>query len=692
MKTNRVWRTIVPVLALAVTAVQAAPPEQTPPRKAVPKVALEYKRDSKARALRDDAPPREVPDVPDDLKIAVQVQRVRTPPPRQDVEAQGTQAGERMAQEAVNEWAWRQYWRAGFQRGARESLQDPRPSTWDRNEGFRYGRLDPRALAIGGEIAQGAAADAAAGMAAESVRAQFTDLTRLPRRNAALPGGVSPARYIPAGPWAESPVFDDVFVGIPLAMAPGLGREARTALDGWDVQPASLTREAAAGRVYDGAWKDAAFAFSVWRDRSRPGSNWSRFGPGERERFRMAFFASFDEELASTDLRPAYAGYRVGFADGWRYGCAVTAEWAYRQGYAAGFDDGVRAAAALSFPFLLDKAYAAAYDREFRVWSDNPMPALEALSVVDGNDDGVIEPGERVALTGSVINFGGAPGLVDVRVNGSILEAPEAAGVRVAARSRAPLPRLPLRIDAGVPARTRADVEVAAGDAHERFSVYVSRPLELQDPIVEADPLGGRVRVIVAVANRSRNPLRADTAIFDGAGARRDRLDVPAGSTARTEAVYEGLRPLDVIAGTPRWTATVVQNGVENDARTIDLAPAATDLTNPDLLTYMLEMAHSRQVSPRDVRDARALLLDRMRADWARSVAMNGNPYKTDYEEGSASTALGELVRAIGGSRGFANRNVFGGAGADIAAMAEDLPGAHPLLRKWMKRLAKRVG
>jgi hypothetical protein len=107
----------------------------------------------------------------------------------------------------------------------------------------------------------------------------------------------------------------------------------------------------------------------------------------------------------------------------------------------------------------------------------------------------------------------------------------------------------------------------------------------------------------------------------------------------------------------------------------------------------MLELSHSRQVSRRDVTEARALLMDRMRADWQRAASADGNPYKVDYEEGSASTALGELVRAVGGSRGaMANRSVFAGAGSDISALAEELPGTHPLLRKWMKKLAKRVG
>jgi hypothetical protein len=500
---------------------------------------------------------------------------------------------------------------------------------------------------------------------------------------------------MPSGPWAVTPIFDEVFTVMPLASAPGLGREARAALDGWNAQPSHLAKDSGRSRFYDAAWKDSAYAFSVWRDRQRPGSYWSRYGPGERERFREAFFATFEEVFASIDLRRVYAGYRVGFADGWRYGVAVNAEWAYRQGYAAGFDEGVRAGAALSFPFLFDQAYASAYEREFQTWSHNPMPSLDDLFVADAGDDGVIEPGERILIAGDIVNYGGAPGTMEVHVTGAVLDGSNVTTVRLPARGRARMPQLGLRVADHVSVRTRSEVEVEIGADRRSVPIYVSRPLEIEEPLVESDPLHGRARVIVTVANRSRRPLRADT-VISGASARddrRDRLDIPAGGAARMEEVYEGFRPLDLIAGTPRWSASVSLAGVEHDARTIDVAPASTDLSSPDLVIYMVDMARSRQASHREVAHARSLLLDRMRADWDRAVAMDGNPYKSDFEEGSASTALGELVRVLHAERhAFASRSVFAGAGADIAALADDLPGTHPLLRKWMKRLAKRVG
>jgi hypothetical protein len=159
------------------------------------------------------------------------------------------------------------------------------------------------------------------------------------------------------------------------------------------------------------------------------------------------------------------------------------------------------------------------------------------------------------------------------------------------------------------------------------------------------------------------------------------------------ESTYDDIRPLDLLAGAVRWQAAVHHDGVTDDAQIVTIAPASTNLADPDLVTYMVELARTPQPSRRDIADARALMLDRMRADWDRACAVAGNPYKLDAEEGNAATALGELVRAVGAARGtIVSREVFAGLGADISALASDLPGTHPLLRKWMKKLAKRVG
>jgi hypothetical protein len=85
--------------------------------------------------------------------------------------------------------------------------------------------------------------------------------------------------------------------------------------------------------------------------------------------------------------------------------------------------------------------------------------------------------------------------------------------------------------------------------------------------------------------------------------------------------------------------------------------------------------------------------MERLRADSARAADASGNLYKRDFESEGAETVLGELVRATQGGRcSFTSPQVVDSLDDDIAALSDDLPGAHPLLRKWMKKLAKRVG
>ena len=86
----------------------------------------------------------------------------------------------------------------------------------------------------------------------------------------------------------------------------------------------------------------------------------------------------------------------------------------------------------------------------------------------------------------------------------------------------------------------------------------------------------------------------------------------------------------------------------------------------------------------------RALLIERLRVDWKASVRARGNPYKRDYKRGTTTTALGALVEATD-ARGVGGSPVFAGLRGDVLDLARELPGMHPFLRKYTKRLAKKL-
>jgi hypothetical protein len=679
----------------------------TAARESKDRVATDWKRDPKAAVRRAEATPPAAPDLPPELAIAPAAaapgvaasHEGRPPGPGPDSDGLAMRAGEEMAQEAARVWGWREYWRAGFARGVTEALDDPGLGAWDHEEGMRFGRSDPRVRVLGDRLANEAAAGTADHEAEGHVRQQFMDLSREPGRD--LERGLSPRGMVPSfgGPWANEPVFDEVFAAYPLGRTPGLSRDGRRAIEDWRVAPGLLAHRDRATRVYDSRWNDPEFAFSIWRERQRRGSPWSRFTGVERQRFRVVFCDQFQAALESIDWRLTRDAWRIGFADGWRYGAAIQAEWAYRQGYAEGFDLGVRETAAIAFPYAYDRAYTTAYDQWFDEWSRSAHPGIGEVRLSDETGDGTFEPGERVLVEVDVVNYGGGAGTFYVIASGSDLGLPASTSVSLAGRGRVrEAERLSLRVGDRVPPRTRTAVTVAMADARADAPLYVSRPLEIEGlPAIDADRIGGRVTLTVAVANTSRRDARAVVSVLPLTGARDARIDdlglIPAGGSREASVTFNGIHPLDLIGGTSRWRASIARGDTIDDVREIRIAPVATDFSNPDLMDFMLALAGTPQVSRSDVQDVRALMMERLRADWERAADASGNPYKRDFDSQGAETVLGELVRATqGGQRSFASPQVFDGLDDDIAALSDDLPGAHPLLRKWMKKLAKRVG
>jgi len=672
------------------------------------RVAIDWKRDAKAAGRRVEAPVPAAPELPQELAIAtapaahVAASRVPGPPGgRPDLDPQASRAGEEAAREASRVYGFREYWRAGFARGLDAALDDPRLGGWDREEGRRFGRSDPRARELGDHIAREVAQGTADGQAEARVRERFMDLSREPRRDRADARGKPPEGLSPRfeGPFAREPVLDDVFTDTPCERTPGLSRDGARALGEWRVQPSFFAHGDRFARSYDAGWKDPAAAFERWRRVQSRGSTWSRLSPGDRDRFRATFCDRFEATLRSIDPRGARNAWRIGYEDGWRYGAAIQAEWAYRRGYAEGFDQSVRETAAIAFPYAYDQAYGDAYEHWFDEWSRNPHPGIAAVRLADENDDGVFEPGERLTAEVELVNYGGGPGTFDVIASGAALGPPAKVSVPLGGRGRLPgAERFPLRVADRVPPRTRGSVIVTVADARLDTPLYVSRPLEMDGaPEIDLDRLAGRVTLSVLVQNTSRRDAEAVVRFAPSTGAREPQDaalgTIPSGGSRRASVTFTGIHPLDLIGGTSVWRATVARGATTDDEKEIRIAPVATDLSNPDLMDFMIALAAMPGVSDNDVRDSRALMMDRLRADWERACDASGNPYKRDFDSEGTETVLGELVRITQrGRRSFVSPQVFDRLGHDIDALADDLPGAHPLLRKWMRKLAARVG
>ncbi len=100
-------------------------------------------------------------------------------------------------------------------------------------------------------------------------------------------------------------------------------------------------------------------------------------------------------------------------------------------------------------------------------------------------------------------------------------------------------------------------------------------------------------------------------------------------------------------------------------------------------------MSRDPGTSSAELAAARELLMLRLEADWTAAVRARGNPYKNDLKTRGSRTALGDLVQTYRREKnGLARPEVFGGLSSEIMTLARELPGPHPLLRRYVRRLA----
>jgi hypothetical protein len=667
---------------------------------------------TRPKYLREPVERPATPEAPDSGEIpeALQVVKITTPavvePMRRgeaydvddgDLAGEAARAADWAAEEMARTRGWPQYYRVGFHRGLHVALDDDTLGSWDYVEGVRFGRRDPEARDMGIDAGRSAAEEAAAGPAAAQVAEQFRNLSREPRFE---PRPIAPA-WSADGTWAASPVRSDVFVAYPIARTVRLDRRAAEALSGWDWDAGRLYECHSYGEFYDARWNDVELAFLTWKEGERRSALYRKHLTREdRELFHAIFVTEYRRRMSTYYEPYLAAGYREGFHDGWSYGAFANREWHYRRGYTTGFDEAVTLAAASGFEAAYPYAFEGHYRDAFAEWSENPMPGVVSVRLSDAGADGIFEPGEEVLVDYELANYGGRDGDFTVEIAGREIDRPREITTHLAARSalRASEPAR-VRIDPLTPVRTQSDIDVRVAGEHRSAELLVSHPLEFTREVdLDRDTLNGRAVIRVLAVNRSRKPVAAtvDLERVEGYGFMTTSRDLGVLSPgARDWAVFDidGLRPLDAVSGRVRAHFSARSGDRVQDALTFEFPDAVSDLRNRDLLELIVAFARDPSVPQADVAEARALLLRRLEVDWNVAARGDGNPYEDDFKTGGTETALGDLVQTYLRNRsGIRSSTVFAGLDDEIEALAEDLPGTHPFLRKSMKRLAKKLG
>jgi hypothetical protein len=600
----------------------------------------------------------------------------------------------RAAEAQVSGPGVRNYFRVGFYQGMLDALNDDRIGRRDFLQGLHHGQTDREARRIGRQLGSEAAVDLAAVDARNAVALQFHDLENEPVFAA--------VRDVPV--WVAPPIVFDLsgvngLLGeFPLASHAPLGREFYLYLADWDWDAARLYACRSYTDFYSSDWDSANRAFHKWQRNPRNDRLLSGLTEAERQRSRAIFSEAFMQQVGRLTDRKLTPAWDLGLDRGWDYGRFVHEEMDYRAGFAKGFRREAGIVADVVFRSVYPREFNAAYAESFDRWSTSAVPAIGVVRLLDGNDDGVFEPGERVVADVELINFGGAPGRFMTSLDGAALSEIDSKTVRLPRRSTV-IRRgfLEVVIDSAVRPRTRNQLMVRVGDETKVVKLRVNRPLEWVGGSLRLlrDNLDGRVRVELDVRNLSRRARAAQASLTtntrEDVALSQELTPVRPQDVVTVRFDVENLSPLDLIGGRVSLDLFLDAGGVEQDRMTAALGETATDLSSRDLprLLRRMTVENTAEVETAQVRE---LVLLRLRADWRAAVRAGGNPYKRDYRSGSDLTALGELVQLSSSLSRLSGRpDLFEGLSLDVLTLARNLPGPHPLLRKYVKRLAQRL-
>jgi len=595
----------------------------------------------------------------------------------------------------VDQRGRREYFRVGFYEGMGEALRDPALGRGDYRQGERRGWRDVEARSIGTRTGDDAARLEAERNAELQVVEQFSDLGSRPRY---LPVANRPS-FVPSLPLIAEPTLDEVFADFPLG---AFGRDARgreAFLEGWRYDAARLHDCRTYADFFDARWNDAGAAFQFWNKRPERSAYYRTLRDAEDRRwFEEKFGEVFVQRVATLLRTELFPAFERGVSRGWSYGASVRQELEYRKGFHSGFLSGLEDAARAGFHATYPRRFEEAYRATFDDWSRNPKLEIGEVWLSDGNGDGVFAPGEQLLLDAELINFGGGHARLPLQLEGRVLNQPGYRMIDLPPRSiTRPEGRLRARIAGHTPNRTRAELELALAESVRDLSLRVSHPLQLRRGAwrVRRSNLDGEVTLEVDVENESTRAvdgrLELTTASLPGKIVARPLGTVESGQVRRLALEVEGLDPLELLAGWVELDVALYGGPAVHDRFSYHIPDAARDLSNRDLLLFMVRLTHEQRDAGR-VAATRELLMTRLRADWKAAAARNGNPYKFDFRHDGATTALGDLVQTYRLQEpAVRNHPVFAGLSGEVLTLAERLPGIHPFLRKYVRRLAREL-
>lgn len=422
-------------------------------------------------------------------------------------------------------------------------------------------------------------------------------------------------------------------------------------------------------------WLDADAALKVWLE--RPVDSKSRYHSLNDSK-RKEFAAERDEKPAagnqdskatrSQDLQKIFKSsfvkaykhyaqyyfsqefYRTlddGQMQGELVGIELGKRIAYQKGLIEAFNAKAKESSMRAFQSAFENTCRDSFRTTFFDYSDNAKLTADFLDVIGLTEDGIIQPGETIAVSFKVTNSGGQATSLRASMEGDVIEPHMLTlGSMPALATKVFKTAAIAAINPQLHTGTNANLLLKVNDIGVPHAEKVMTPIQIASYKNVIETTAGMVRTAVAVQNistrRSSGNVKVQL-VFSGKILAKELGAVEAGQFKETEMAISGMDPFELIKGIDTVIQITMNDRFMSDSQ-FKLIPPDAKL---ELASYFDQLIKGRAIVPENlpvedrITSVKKLIADKNLIDV--TADSNGNPWK----DNKLSTMLGLLVHNL---------------------------------------------
>jgi hypothetical protein len=367
--------------------------------------------------------------------------------------------------------------------------------------------------------------------------------------------------------------------------------------------------------------------------------------------WKDAFVASYAYYANFYFSKSFHENIDMGQVHGEGLGIQVGKRVARTKGLERAFNTKFKESSRASYRSAFSEAYAQSFEATFADYSNNAKLSIDLIEVVGADNDGIIQPGERIALKFKITNAGGVGSNLRVSAKGDLqnINIVESFSVN-ALESKVLTTPFMANVDNRLQARQRATITLVVNGLEDTLGQQVNQMVEFsaRQTALNINQGSGTLSVVATNVSTVTTPgiVSADL-VVDGKSYNAIAGTIEPGISQRLVLQFSGIDPLTLINSSVKATVTLKHNGRELDTYTQDLA---AEKRTDALVSYFTEASNSKAFIPDFLSED-----NRVEALINQLAIANGNEVATHskrggyniYRKDPEATVVGKLASSF---------------------------------------------